>query len=342
MEEIGIKLANGVFHPVLTKTNKRQIIDLTTVTDNQESVHIDLFRNKTDLEYIGSLTIENISKKKAGDATISLSLEVDDNENLKAEAIDLETGKKQALQVSLNKSNDSMHDFKIKDHGAFSDSDFGSDSLKNTETKTTEKLHENKTEDFEEQYTEKKGSFKLGIVLLLLLGIAILVFVVLLLIRSCENYDSEKPLVENESQKSEITSTSKVPIPSDEELAKIEEKNKELSASENDTEVTKPENANSTEMDQKNTTETKAESEKGTNKNKGSSDSKKPIVSENPRIKANADGSVRYHIKWGDTLWDLAETFYKDPWKFNVIAKYNNIKNPSLIIAGTYIDIPNL
>lgn len=54
----------------------------------------------------------------------------------------------------------------------------------------------------------------------------------------------------------------------------------------------------------------------------------------------NADGSVRYKIKWGDTLWDLSESFYKTPWLYKKIANHNKIKNPNLIISGTYIDIP--
>ncbi len=48
---------------------------------------------------------------------------------------------------------------------------------------------------------------------------------------------------------------------------------------------------------------------------------------------------IRYKIKWGDTLWDISETFYKTPWKFKNIADYNKIKNPDRIISGTYINI---
>ncbi len=50
--------------------------------------------------------------------------------------------------------------------------------------------------------------------------------------------------------------------------------------------------------------------------------------------------SVRYRLRWGDTLWDISETFYKNPWKYKKIARYNGIKNPNRIVAGTYITIP--
>ena len=49
---------------------------------------------------------------------------------------------------------------------------------------------------------------------------------------------------------------------------------------------------------------------------------------------------VVYKIKWGDTLWDLAETYYNNPWLYKKIASANNITNPDHIISGTEIIIP--
>ena len=50
--------------------------------------------------------------------------------------------------------------------------------------------------------------------------------------------------------------------------------------------------------------------------------------------------NVTYKIKWGDTLWDIADTYYKNPWRYKKIASYNGIKNPDHIISGTVITIP--
>ena len=50
--------------------------------------------------------------------------------------------------------------------------------------------------------------------------------------------------------------------------------------------------------------------------------------------------AVSYKIKWGDTLWDIADTYYKNPWRYKYIARYNGIKNPDYIISGTKIVIP--
>ena len=52
-------------------------------------------------------------------------------------------------------------------------------------------------------------------------------------------------------------------------------------------------------------------------------------------------GKVRT-VRRGDTLWDLANSYYRNPWKYREIARRNNISNPDLIEAGTQIFIPEL
>jgi len=49
---------------------------------------------------------------------------------------------------------------------------------------------------------------------------------------------------------------------------------------------------------------------------------------------------VDYRIRWGDTLWDISNAFYRDPWLYRRIARYNNIRNPNQIISGRIIKIP--
>lgn len=55
-----------------------------------------------------------------------------------------------------------------------------------------------------------------------------------------------------------------------------------------------------------------------------------------------ADGSIEYRIKAGDSLSSIAQQFYNDPGRWNVIYEANRgvIRNPDNITAGTLIRIP--
>jgi hypothetical protein len=55
----------------------------------------------------------------------------------------------------------------------------------------------------------------------------------------------------------------------------------------------------------------------------------------------NAD--INYQIKKGDTLWGISKRFYKNPFKWPVIWKYNTyITNPDLIYPKNFVKIPGI
>ena len=64
------------------------------------------------------------------------------------------------------------------------------------------------------------------------------------------------------------------------------------------------------------------------------------VVPAQPPVAEEKPKNITYKIKWGDTLWDIAGTYYKNPWKYKYLAEYNGIKNPDYIISGTEIIIP--
>ena len=64
------------------------------------------------------------------------------------------------------------------------------------------------------------------------------------------------------------------------------------------------------------------------------------VVPAQPPVAEEKPKDIVYKIKWGDTLWDIADTYYKNPWRYKYIARYNGIKNPDYIISGTKIVIP--
>lgn len=64
------------------------------------------------------------------------------------------------------------------------------------------------------------------------------------------------------------------------------------------------------------------------------------IVPEKPAPSPEKIPDVRYKIKWGDTLWDICKAYYKNPWRYKFLARYNGIRNPDVIISGKIIYIP--
>ncbi len=49
-----------------------------------------------------------------------------------------------------------------------------------------------------------------------------------------------------------------------------------------------------------------------------------------------------YTVKAGDTLSKIAKEFYGDPTKYPIIAEYNGLEDPSLIVIGQVLRIPPL
>lgn len=52
--------------------------------------------------------------------------------------------------------------------------------------------------------------------------------------------------------------------------------------------------------------------------------------------------SDTYVVQAGDTLWDIAEHFYNDPFKYHLIANANHLTNPNQITVGQRLTIPRL
>lgn len=76
-------------------------------------------------------------------------------------------------------------------------------------------------------------------------------------------------------------------------------------------------------------TESVAESGVGTTDEAGPSPTSTPPV-----------GPIEYRIRRGDTLWDLANSFYGNPWLYPTLAETNRILNPDLIYAEDKITVP--
>lgn len=63
------------------------------------------------------------------------------------------------------------------------------------------------------------------------------------------------------------------------------------------------------------------------------------VTTEEETAEQTGDGE-EYIVIWGDTLWDIARRYYRDPFEYKMIAKVNKIANPDLIFEKQKIFLP--
>ena len=360
--KIGIKLADGTFLPIMDDdSSASEMLELTTVRDNQRSVQINLFKKEDEASaplYIGSLIVEDIQEKSAGEPTIELKLALDKDKNLSAEAIDKDSGSHQALRVSLETLADQAFDdldFDLSSETADADIDL---SARDFDADDNSAAHHNFSaatfytdEDDEEEQPKKRGLPVWLLILLILLGIAALVLGILLLTKKTFAEDDRPAVV----QPAEATVIPSEKPPVQEPAAAVPEPS--LPADKPVTEPPAPEPAAATQTIPSEQSNPPAPVEPPAPQQpvqqeppapqqptqqeptQPSVQQPKPNVQE-PAASAAAQKAIRYQLRWGDTLWDLSETYYRNPWLYTKIAKHNKLKNPDLIISGTYIEIP--
>lgn len=311
---IGIKIANGEFYPIMEENSsvKKRLI-LTTVHDNQPSVQIDLYRSiantMADAQYIGSLVVENIKPKPKGDPSIEMVISSSSNGEIVAEAIDLDVagGEHYVLTVSLKSLDETARDMEIPDF-----------ELESNEEPPSG-LYGQAKKIREEKKRVPLWPFILLIILILLGLLAAWLFYMDGLETVKSWYDKIKteqmwkPAKEAEPVKQE-------PVKEPEPVRQVEaEKPPEPAPV-----IKAPEQPPAPRPAVASTSRRRPPP---------------PVASYNVPATIPREG-VDYTIRWGDTLWDISEAFYRDPWQYPRIARHNNIRNPDLIISGRTIKVP--
>jgi len=319
---IGIKIANGEFYPIMEESSLiRKRLILTTVHDNQPSVQIDLFRSTVgvmaDAQYIGSLVVENIKPRPKGEPSIEMVISSNSKGEIIADAIDLDTsagGEHYVLTVSLKSLDETSRDMEIPDF-----------ELESNEEPPTGLYNRAKKIKQQEKKSSKTWIFVLiGILLLLGLFAAWLFFL--------GGLDVVKPVVNNVtstvsswfapkpqpvSQSVPARQPDPAPAPAPVVTTPVEPVQEV---------VTPPPVIQAPPV---------APAPAQTTRVRPPA----PVSSYNVPAVIPRDG-VNYTIRWGDTLWDISEAFYRNPWLYPRIAQFNNIRNPNLIISGRTIRIP--
>jgi len=335
---IGIKIANGEFYPLIEENSsiKKKMV-LTTVNNNQVSVQIDLFRSSrnamVDAQYIGSLVIGNIKPKPKGEPSIEMVISSKSNGDIIADAVDLDRGSKgehHVLTVSLKSLDETSRDMEILDF-ELDDSEGQHSGLYS---------HANK---IKKKKKSRAWLFILFLIIILGLFAGWLFFMGgMEIVNSKVDLQKIKQVIEQYTPEFiKKKETSKLFKPA--EPVKQVESEPVTVAEPVFSEPVKP----SEPVQQiaepvpiaEPVTIVEAPAALAAPKTKTASRSPPPVASYKVPATIPREG-VDYKIRWGDTLWDISNAFYRDPWLYRRIARHNNIRNPNQIISGRTIKIP--
>ncbi|GHV89838.1 peptidoglycan-binding protein LysM [Spirochaetia bacterium] len=309
---IGIKIANGEFYSIMDENSivKKRLV-LTTVHDKQRSVQIDLYKSFTktmaDALYIGSLVVENIKPKPKGEPSIEMVISSTTEGEISADAIDLDTssqGEHQYLNVSLKSLDEDNREFEIPD--------FELEQHEGPPAGLYERTLEIKKE-------KDKKDFPWAVVLIIGLVIILLCLALwFFLLRGKGASKEQKAPTRVEStvpaQPAEPSQPAQPAAPPPAEPAAPASPPPVIQAPPASPKPAAKPTANRT---------------------------RPPAPVSTYKVPATIPkNGAPYKIRWGDTLWDISEAFYRNPWLYPRIARFNNIRNPDLIISGTTIRIP--
>jgi hypothetical protein len=316
---IGIKIANGEFYSIIEEnsTVKKRLV-LTTVHDKQRSVQIDLYKSFTktmaDALYIGSLVVENIKPKPKGEPSIELVIASTSGGDITAKAIDLDTtskGEHHILNVSLKSLDEDNRELEIPDF-----------ELEQQESPPT-------------GLYERAGAIKKSreaktfpLLALIIAGIVIVLLILALWFFFFQGWEVVSRFLPAQRARTTVESTVPVSPPPVQTAPPVQTPPPSVQApADRPAAVQQPPVIQAPPVP--------AEPRQTVSRVRPPA----PVSSYNVPATIPSGGAP-YRIRWGDTLWDISEAFYRNPWLYPRIARFNNIRNPDLIISGTTIRIP--
>jgi len=340
---VGIKQANGSFYPIVEafSASKKRLL-LTTAHDDQKSVQIDLYKSAVksmvDALYIGSIVVENIALQPKGKASIEMTVNSGVDGSITVDVV--ETGNpsnEYHLSISLNSLEEDGTDYP----------DFEGDEDQESSRKKV----------------QVKGR-KIPWLTIALIG-AVLALICLALwyfliknpvgmswpkIGLTKKAAPEVAVAGTSSGNSAVTETAP-------EAAEpvIIERPPEPAAVAAPPESAADQTAGSQADDQTGGNQTASQTGGQSNAQAASPDSgQSNTQAANPPARRTAGRTanrinapqtipaegITYRVRWGDTLWDIAEAFYRNPRLYPVIVRSNSISNPNRIISGTELIIP--
>jgi hypothetical protein len=307
---IGIKVADGGFFPIVAENvNARKRLVLTTAHDAQSSVQIDFYKSSLhsmeDAAYIGTLLLENITKKEQGNPSIELIVSSNENGEFSASAYDIEQPDENGRHILAGS------------HMLFENSENFDDINFDHEDVIPKK-------DFSNEYDGAIKSSKLKPLMLVIFLIVIIAFgLYFFVFRAASN--NENGVTESISEVPPVEIIYEEP-PHHPPLPVEEESEAAAQPVEMPPPVIKA-------------PEAPVRAPAGLSQTRKRNPA--PVSSYNAPAVIPA-GGISYRLRWGDTLWDVSQAFYRTPWRYNYLARYNGIRNANHIVSGRTIIVPPL
>jgi len=323
---IGLKLADGSFYPVLEEgVSGRKRLVLTTVRDNQDTVQIDLYRGQgaraEEAEYIGTLSVENIQSAPTSEPDVELIVSADGEGAVEASAMDLPAGERKHLSLQLGPPGTGV-DQELDLDRVGTEASVKRDS---DEALLTGETYPIGPEDRRKEHLHRRRRRPLLLVAFVVLALVLIAAIAFVVFRSLDGQrvpplfggrgGAEESGLEAGSGGQEAQS---LPGPVDEATGQSDAEGlveQDLAAGQAGSGLSGAAvagyGAAAPEEQKKNTP-------------------------------SAPTGGAWYDIKRGDTLWDIAATYYRNPWLYPRIARANKIANPDLIFAGSKLFIPEL
>ncbi|MDR2630407.1 MAG: LysM peptidoglycan-binding domain-containing protein [Spirochaetaceae bacterium] len=323
---IGIKIANGEFYPIMEENSsvKRRLI-LTTVHDAQKSVQIDLYKSTTktmaDALYIGSLVIEEIRPKPKGVPSVELVITSNSKGEIIADAMELyanKEGEHYHLHISLASFEEDGKDITIPDF-----------ELESYEDPPNE-LYDRKSAVPHKDINPRLPLLLIvGGVVVIVIWLGIWFFLTRGSSLGWTMFGSGKAVAENPAPEPPVEAPP--PVPAEAAPPEVEPPPVPAVAETPPAPLAEPPPAAPVVVTPP---ESPPAAPVRSRERSAAPVARYKVPTTIPR------GGVPYKIQWGDTLWEISEAFYRNPWLYPRIARFNNIRNPNRIISGTTIRIP--
>jgi len=352
---VGIKQANGSFYSLVEANSaaKKHLL-LTTAHDNQKSVQIDLYKSAVksmaDALYIGSIVVENITPTGKGKASIEMTVSSGTDGSITVDAV--ETGNpsnEYHLSISLNSLEEDSIEYP----------DFEGDG--NTESSRKK--------------VQVKGRKFPWLTIVLIVAVLALICLALWYFLLQNPLDMSWPQFGSTGKTAapEVAAAGipgGVPVETAAETVQpvVIERPPEPAAVTETTAPTKSADqaagqtaGNQTASNQTNsqpannqTASSQPAGSQASNQAAASPAGGQTQAAASQTASRTADRNANrvsapqtippegftYRVRWGDTLWDIAEAFYRNPRLYPAIVRSNSIPNPNRIISGTELIIP--